>query len=248
MNKDKDKNKNDKVVVLISGGLDSATVLGILKKDYLYAEENIYAISFLYEQRHIVEIDAACTLIKDNNIKNHIIINLDIGKFGSIALNYSALTNNVIDIPKNNDVSNIKNEIPITYVPARNTLFIAYALSYAEAIGVYDIFVGINAVDYSGYPDCRPEYLRKFNELSELATKTGVNGRSIKINAPLINMGKADIIAKGLQLDVNYVNTVSCYDPALKGGKVLACGHCDACLLRLDGFKRNNLIDPIDYV
>ncbi len=249
--------KNKKALVLVSGGLDSTTLLKMVINSYKF--DSIYAISFFYNQRHAVELEAVKRIINSYGIVNHKIINLELGLLGG-----SSLTDMNIKVPKNDTFTRINNSlmnkqvsskentsnnidnsnIPNTYVPGRNTIFLSYAMSYAEIIGAYDIFIGANAVDYSGYPDCRPEYIEKFNELANLATKRGVSGEKLTIHAPLISMSKAEIITIGTKLGVDYSITVSCYDPDNDGN---ACGKCDACLLRMDGFKVSGIEDPTRY-
>lgn len=224
-----------KAVILLSGGLDSVTCLAIAKsKDY-----SLYAITFRYGQRHQFEIGAAKECALSQQVENHIIMDIDLRSFGG-----SALTDN-IDVPKDRIETNIADDIPITYVPARNTIFLSFALAYSESIGCSDIFIGVNALDYSGYPDCRPEYISAFEAMSKLATKSGVTGKSsIKIHTPLIDMGKHEIIKTGSSLGVDYSITHSCYDPDKNG---ISCGRCDACTLRLKGFKKAGIADPIQY-
>ena len=224
-----------KAVILLSGGLDSVTCLAIAKsKDY-----SLYALTFRYGQRHQFEIGAAKECALAQQVENHIIMDIDLRSFGG-----SALTDN-IDVPKDRIETNITDDIPITYVPARNTIFLSFALAYSESIGCSDIFIGVNALDYSGYPDCRPEYISAFEAMSKLATKSGVTGKSsIKIHTPLIDMGKHEIIKTGSSLGVDYSITHSCYDPDKNG---ISCGRCDACTLRLKGFKKAGIADPIQY-
>ena len=224
-----------KAVILLSGGLDSVTCLAIAKsKDY-----SLYALTFRYGQRHQFEIGAAKECALSQQVENHIIMDIDLRSFGG-----SALTDN-IDVPKDRIETNITDDIPITYVPARNTIFLSFALAYSESIGCSDIFIGVNALDYSGYPDCRPEYISAFEAMSNLATKSGVTGKSsINIHTPLIDMGKHEIIKTGSSLGVDYSITHSCYDPDKNG---ISCGRCDACTLRLKGFKKAGIADPIQY-
>ena len=224
-----------KAVILLSGGLDSVTCLAIAKsKDY-----SLYALTFRYGQRHQFEIGAAKECALSQQVENHIIMDIDLRSFGG-----SALTDN-IDVPKDRIETNITDDIPITYVPARNTIFLSFALAYSESIGCSDIFIGVNALDYSGYPDCRREYISAFEAMSKLATKSGVTGKSsIKIHTPLIDMGKHEIIKTGSSLGVDYSITHSCYDPDKNG---ISCGRCDACTLRLKGFKKAGIADPIQY-
>lgn len=225
-----------KAVVLSSGGLDSTTVMAIAKHDgYL-----IYSLSFSYGQRHFIELEAAKKVAEKIGVEKRLVINLDLQKIGG-----SALTSN-IKVPKNKDSKVISANIPVTYVPARNTIFLSYALAWAEVLKSSDIFIGVNAIDYSGYPDCRPEYIEAFEKMSNLATKAGVEGLArIKINTPLIHMSKAQIINKGIELGIDYSMTHSCYDPNPKG---VACGLCDSCILRKKGFKEAGVKDPTKYV
>ncbi len=221
-------------VVLCSGGLDSATVMAIAKNDGY----DIYALSFCYGQRHEIEIEAARRVAEVTGVKEHLVLNIDLGCMGG-----SALTDK-IDVPKANSLSEMSSGIPITYVPARNTVFLSYALALAEVKKSNDIFLGVNAVDYSGYPDCRPEYIDAFEKMANLATKAGVEGNKIHIRAPLINMSKAEIIQRGISLEVDYTMTHSCYDPDELGR---ACGSCDSCLLRQKGFVDAGGLDPTIY-
>lgn len=229
--------KKKAAVVLLSGGLDSATTLAIAQE----AEFEIYAMSFRYGQRHLDELAKATEIAKDRDVAKHIIVDIDLAAFGG-----SALTDSRIDVPKSDTAENIGIGIPVTYVPARNTIFLSFALAWAETLRASDIFIGVNALDYSGYPDCRPEYIAAFETMANLATKVGVSGgERIRIHTPLIHWSKAQIIARGLELGVDYSKTLSCYDPTPEGQ---SCGHCDACLLRLRGFKQNDQIDPATYV
>jgi 7-cyano-7-deazaguanine synthase len=223
-----------KAVVLLSGGLDSATVMAMaLNEGY-----EVYAVSFRYGQRHVVELDCAVeqALL---GAKEHKIVDIDLSSFGG-----SALTAD-IDVPKHEKIGELSDDIPVTYVPARNTVFLSYALAWAEVLEVFDIFIGVNALDYSGYPDCRPEFIEAYETMANLATVAGVQGRRLKIHAPLIDLTKAEIIQRGLELGVDYAKTTSCYDPASDGR---ACGHCDSCLLRLKGFEDAGKEDPRRYV
>ena len=222
-----------KAVVLLSGGLDSATVLAIAHRDGFAP----HTLSFDYGQRHRVELNAAKKLATAFGAE-HSVLSFDLRQFGG-----SALTGN-IDVPKDRPESQISDGIPVTYVPARNTIFLSFALGLAEVIGSGDIFVGVNALDYSGYPDCRPEFIDAFQRLAGLATKSGVEGQRIRIHAPLIQMSKAQIIATGSELGVDYSLTSSCYDPSPEG---LACGHCDSCQLRRKGFTEAGITDPTKY-
>jgi 7-cyano-7-deazaguanine synthase len=227
---------NKKAVVLVSGGVDSSTVLAMVGKMGF----EIHAITFNYLQRHSVEIVKIKGFIKDYPIKQHKLINIDLRSFGG-----SALTSDEIDVPKYTSANELKSDIPVTYVPARNTIFLSYALGFAEVVGAYDIFIGAHAVDYANYPDCRPEYLKSFEDMANLATAAGVSGKRISIHAPLINMSKGEIISAGLKIGVDYSKTISCYDPSEKGE---SCGKCHACLIRIEGFAKNQIKDPIAYV
>jgi 7-cyano-7-deazaguanine synthase len=222
-----------KAVVLLSGGLDSATVLAIARDQGFEP----CAITFRYGQRHAVEIEAAHRVAVAQGVDRTITVDIDLRAFGG-----SALTSNIA-VPKKNTAEEVVAEsgIPVTYVPARNTIFLAYALGWAETLGSSDLFVGVNALDYSGYPDCRPEYVACFERLANLATKAGVEGAGFRVHAPLIDLTKGQIIRRGLALGVDYSLTTSCYDPSAGG---LACGHCDSCLLRAKGFTENGLTDP----
>jgi 7-cyano-7-deazaguanine synthase len=222
-------------VVLLSGGLDSATVLAIARSQG-YAT---YALSFSYGQRHSIELDAARRLAQSLGAIEHRIAQIDLRAFGGSALTAE------IDVPKNRTSNEIEQGIPITYVPARNTIFLSYALAWAEVLGSSDIFLGVNALDYSGYPDCRPEYIVAYEAMANLATKAGVEGtQKLKIHAPLLQMTKAEIIRTGLSLGVDYALTSSCYDPAPNG---TPCGACDSCVLRQKGFRQNGVEDPLRY-
>lgn len=223
-----------KAIILLSGGLDSATVAA-MAMDEGY---DLYALSFRYGQRHSIELDAAKILAKTMGIKEHRIIAIDIAQLGG-----SALTTD-IEVPKGRDLDNIDDGIPITYVPARNTIFLSYALAYLEVLEAQDIFIGVTAVDYSGYPDCRPEYIASFQAMANLATKMGTEGNNITIHTPLIDLGKDAIIKAGMALGVDYSLTRSCYDPDDAG---LACGQCDSCLLRAKGFQDAGIPDPTSY-
>ncbi|MEM9110840.1 MAG: 7-cyano-7-deazaguanine synthase QueC [Planctomycetota bacterium] len=219
-------------VVLLSGGLDSATALAIAQ-DQGYT---CHAISFDYGQKQRIELDAAAKLARDMGAASHRVVRVDIGAFGG-----SALTDDALEVPKDRSDDDIAHGIPITYVPARNTVFLSYALGLAEVIDAHDIFIGVNAVDYSGYPDCRPEFVDAFQKLANLATKAGVEGQTITIHAPLIELTKVEIIKRGLALGVDYAKTHSCYDPTPEGRP---CGRCDACLLRIAAFKALGMTDP----
>ncbi len=219
-----------RAVVLLSGGLDSATTLAIARAEG-YAP---IALSFAYGQRHRVELDAARRVAQSLGVIEHVVVRIDLRVFGG-----SALTDR-IEVPKDRDLQH-SDGIPVTYVPARNTIFLAYALALAEVRGARDIFIGVSAVDYSGYPDCRPEYIEAFGRLAQLATKAGVEGRGPRIHAPLIGLSKAETIRRGLELGVDYALTYSCYDPDERGR---ACGRCDSCRLRLRAFEQLGLRDP----
>lgn len=222
-------------VILLSGGLDSTTTLAMALEDGFAP----HAISIRYGQRHDRELECARRVAARYKVENHSIINVDLAQFGG-----SALTADM-EVPKSKSVEQIGDDIPVTYVPARNTIFLSLALAMAEATKSQDIFIGVNALDYSGYPDCRPEYISAFEQMANLATKAGVQGYRVSIHTPLINLTKAQIIQRGLQLGVDYSLTTSCYDPSPYGK---ACGQCDACLLRRKGFAENNMDDPISYV
>jgi 7-cyano-7-deazaguanine synthase len=226
---------NLKAVVLLSGGIDSATTLAIAQNMGF----GIYALSFCYGQRHVIELEAAMRIARSSNVAEHLIIDIDLRKIGG-----SALTADIA-VPKSRSTEQMGKDIPVTYVPARNTIFLSYALAWAEVIGAGDIFIGVNALDYSGYPDCRPEYIAAYEKMANLATKAGVEGgQKLKIHTPLIQMSKAQIIRKGIELEVDYSLTHSCYDPSASGE---ACGECDSCLLRLKGFKDAGIKDPVRY-
>ncbi len=222
-------------MILLSGGLDSTTVLAIARAEGFTP----HALSFTYGQRHALELEAARRVADSLGVAEHFVVDIDLGQFGG-----SALTDDV-PVPKSRSVDEIGYGIPVTYVPARNTIFLSFALAAAETRGCADIFLGVNALDYSGYPDCRPEYIKAFRSMAELATRAGVEGQKLRIHTPLIDLTKAQIIRRGLELGVDYGLTLSCYDPA-PGGE--ACGHCDACLLRLRGFAENGIEDPAPYV
>ncbi|HSV61902.1 MAG TPA: 7-cyano-7-deazaguanine synthase QueC [Chthoniobacterales bacterium] len=221
-----------RAVVLLSGGLDSATTLAICAKDGFEP----YALSFDYGQRHKAELNAARQIAKSLGARDHRIATIDLRIFGG-----SALTDDIA-VPKNRSAT--PNEIPVTYVPARNTIFLSYALAWCEVLGAADIFIGANAIDYSGYPDCRPEFIAAFEHLARVATKAGVEGTQFRIHAPLLAMSKMEIIQKGTELGVDFSLTHSCYNPTADR---LACGQCDSCRLRLDGFRAAGLVDPIPY-
>ncbi len=223
-----------KAVVLLSGGLDSTTCAAIAKSQGF----DICALTMAYGQRHTHETEAAARVAQHFGIRQHITITIDLRQFGG-----SALTGDIA-VPKHDDAADIGTGIPVTYVPARNTIFLSYALAWAEVLGAHDIFIGVNALDYSGYPDCRPEYIEAFGRMANLATKAGVTGTGLRIHTPLIDLTKAQIVRQGLDLGVDYGMTTSCYDPDAEGR---ACGHCDACLLRLKGFRENGIADPVPY-
>ncbi len=230
-----------KAVVLLSGGLDSATVLAVAHRDGFEP----YALSFRYGQRHQTELLRAQTIAQTMRVAKHTIIDIDLSVWGG-----SALTDPNLPVPKSNSIDAMSPNIPITYVPARNTVFLSFALGWAEVLGASDIFIGVNALDYSGYPDCRPEFIAAFEQMANLATKQGVEnqksnaGQPVRIRTPLIDLTKAEIIRLGLELGIDYSQTLSCYDPV---DDELACGHCDACLLRLRGFSQNGIADPARY-
>jgi 7-cyano-7-deazaguanine synthase len=221
-------------VVLLSGGLDSATVLAIARSEGF----EIVALSFRYGQRHGAEIVAAQSIATRAGVRRHVIADIDLRVFGA-----SALTSDVA-VPKGRSAAEISHGIPVTYVPARNTIFLSYALALAEVSDSSDIFLGVNALDYSGYPDCRPEYIQAFERMANLATKSGVEGRRLVIHAPLMRQTKGEIIALGVKLGVDYARTLSCYDPDAGGA---SCGECDACQLRLKGFAEAGMADPVRY-
>lgn len=224
-----------KAVVLLSGGLDSTTCLGLA----LAQQFEPVCLSISYGQRHSVELERAREVARAHGVKDHRVVSLDLRSIGG-----SALTDDIA-VPKHDDVSQLGSGIPPTYVPARNTIFLGLALGLAEVVGARDLFIGVNAVDYSGYPDCRPEFIRAFEQLATLATKAGVEGARFTVHAPLSGMTKADIIKAGLKAGVDYSLTHSCYDPSPEG---LACGRCDSCLLRKKGFDEAGVPDPTRYV
>jgi 7-cyano-7-deazaguanine synthase len=224
-----------RAVCLLSGGLDSATALAFARRDGFAC----YALSFDYGQRHRIELEAAARVARSLGAVEHKTVVIDLRLFGG-----SALTAD-IDVPKDRPASAMTHGIPITYVPARNTIFLSFALAWAEVLASSDIFIGVNAVDYSGYPDCRPDYILAFERMANLATRAGVEGaQKLTIHTPLIAFSKAEIIRAGLALDVDYLLTHSCYDPAADGR---ACGHCDSCLLRVAGFAAAGAVDPLPY-
>jgi 7-cyano-7-deazaguanine synthase len=223
-----------RAIVLVSGGIDSATTLAIcIREDF-----EAYALSFDYGQRHRNEVDAAQSVARALGAREHRIAQIDLRIFGG-----SALTDEIA-VPKGRSSGEMSRGIPATYVPARNTVFLAYALAWAEVLHARDIFIGVNAIDYSGYPDCRPQFIAAFEKLASVATKAGSEGAHFHIHAPLISMSKAEIIRKGNELGIDFSHTRSCYDPTPEG---LACGECDACQLRLQGFRKAGLSDPIAY-
>ena len=224
---------NKKAVILLSGGLDSTTCLALAKDQGF----ELFALTVNYGQRHDFELQSAKKTGQVFGVQKHSIIHIDLAQFGG-----SALTDQ-IEVPKDRDESDMT-EIPITYVPARNTVFLSLALAWAETLEAFNIFIGVNALDYSGYPDCRPEYISSFEKTANLATKAGVSGKTFHIHTPLINMTKADIIRAGIKLGVDYGLTSSCYDPKDSGDP---CGHCDACFLRIKGFKEVSIPDPLNY-
>ncbi len=224
-----------KAVVLLSGGLDSATILAIAQSQGY----DVYTMSFRYGQRHVVELNSAKQISEKMGAKKHVVVDIDLRAFGG-----SALTDD-IEVPKERSDQEIGTGIPITYVPARNTIFLSFALAWAETLEIDTIFIGVNALDYSGYPDCRPEYIEAYQGMANLATKAGIEGTTqLKVHTPLISMTKAQIIQKGTKLGVDYGLTLSCYDPDPEGR---ACGTCDSCLLRIKGFEEAGVPDPTIY-
>ena len=229
-------NSARKAVVLSSGGIDSTTAMAIAKHEGF----KIYSLSFFYGQRHSFELEAAQKVANAIGVTEHLVINIDLKQIGG-----SSLTDE-IDVPKDRDEQEIIREIPVTYVPARNTIFLSFALAWAEVLKSSDIFIGVNAIDYSGYPDCRPEYIDAFERMANLATKAGVEGTTrVRIRTPLIRLTKAKIIQKGIDLGVDFALTHSCYDPSPQG---FACGKCDSCFLRRKGFKEAGVTDPARYI
>lgn len=222
-----------RAVILLSGGLDSTTCLAIARKQGF----DLFALTVNYGQRHVFELQSAKDVALSLDIEKHSVLDIDLAQFGG-----SALTDD-IEVPKDRVESEMAN-IPATYVPARNTVLLSMALARAETLDSFDIFIGVNALDYSGYPDCRPEYIESFERTANLATKAGVSGKNFHIHTPLINMTKAEIIKSGTKLGVDYGLTFSCYDPQETGAP---CGHCDACILRLKGFKEAGIPDPLNY-
>jgi 7-cyano-7-deazaguanine synthase len=227
--------RKKRAVVLSSGGIDSTTAMAIAKSQGY----EVYSLSFRYGQRHAIELEAAARIARSLGAKEHLVIDIDLAHIGG-----SALTDD-LPVPKGRSEREMKSGIPVTYVPARNTIFLSCALAWAEVIEASDIFIGVNAIDYSGYPDCRGEYIEAFERMANLATKAGVEGRTrIRIHTPLVRMTKADIIRRGIELGIDYSMTHSCYDPSSDG---LACGQCDSCLLRRKGFREAGLPDPTRY-
>jgi 7-cyano-7-deazaguanine synthase len=228
-------NEQPKAVVLLSGGMDSATTAAIaLSRGF-----DVQALTFRYGQRHAVELEAARRVARHLGIHRHIVLDIDLRPFGG-----SALTGE-LEVPKDTPMEQIGQRIPATYVPARNTIFLAFAVGWAEVLGASDIFIGANAMDYSGYPDCRPEYIQAFQRMANLATRAGVEeGRRLTIHTPLIELSKREIVERGMALGVDYGITLTCYDPAADGA---ACGRCEACLIRLKGFREAGLEDPAPY-
>jgi 7-cyano-7-deazaguanine synthase len=225
-----------KAVLLLSGGLDSTTMLALATREGY----DVHAMTFRYGQRHSGEIEAARRVAATYGVKDHVVADIDLRTFGGSALTAE------IDVPKDRDDAAIGSGIPITYVPARNTIFLSFCLAWADVLGASDIFIGVNALDYSGYPDCRPEYIAAFQAMANLATRGGVEGTApIRIRTPLLDLTKREIVELGLSLGVDYSITMSCYDPAADGK---ACGHCDACQLRLKGFREAGTHDPAPYM
>ena len=224
-----------RAVVLLSGGIDSTTTAAVARGEGFA----LHALTFDYGQRHRLELEAARRVADALSVAEHVIMPIDLRRFGG-----SALTDDIA-VPKGRTVEEMGHGIPVTYVPARNTIFLSFALAWAEVLGASDIFIGVNVLDSSGYPDCRPEYIEAFSRMADLATKAGVEGRQkLTIHTPLITLSKAEIIRKGMELGVDYTLTLSCYEPSADGE---ACGACDACLLRLKGFWDNGLNDPVRY-
>jgi 7-cyano-7-deazaguanine synthase len=228
--------RTKRAVVLLSGGIDSTTTMAIAKAEGY----EVYSLSFYYGQRHAIELEAAARVARALGARKHLVIDIDLAEIGG-----SALTGD-LPVPKARSEGEMRSSIPVTYVPARNTIFLSYALAWAEVLEASDIFIGVNAIDYSGYPDCRREYIEAFERMANLATKAGVEGRTrIRIHTPLVQMIKADIIRRGVELGIDYTMTHSCYDPSSAG---IACGQCDSCLLRRKGFREAGLPDPAPYV
>ena len=227
--------KIKKAVLLSSGGIDSSTTMAIARSEGY----EIYSLSFSYGQRHACELDAARRVADALGAVRHLILEIDLGKIGG-----SALTDRM-EVPKDRRQAELDREIPVTYVPARNTIFLSYALAWAEVLGIGEVFIGVNAIDYSGYPDCRPEYIEAFERMANLAIRAAVEGEvEIKIRTPLIHLTKAEIILRGIELGLDYAITHSCYDPSPEGE---ACGRCDSCMLRKKGFKEAGIPDPTRY-
>ncbi len=223
-----------KAVVLLSGGIDSTTTLGCVRAEGFHP----YALSFRYGQRNQFEIEAAQRIAQSMSVKEHLILTIDLASIGG-----SALTTEIA-VPKDRSEAEMSQHVPVTYVPARNTIFLAFALAWAESVGAWDIFIGVNVLDYSGYPDCRPQFIEAFEKVANLGTRAGVEGQRIRIHTPLIQMTKSQIIQKGHVLGIDYGLTQSCYDPSTDGK---ACGQCDSCLLRKKGFKEAGIPDPTQY-
>ena len=231
------QNAQRNAVVLLSGGLDSATTLAIAQEDGFA----VHAMSFQYGQRHAFELECAREIAGKARVRQHVVVQIDLRPFGA-----SALTSDEIAVPKGRRIDEMSDDIPVTYVPARNTIFLSFALAFAETVGAGDIYIGVNALDYSGYPDCRPEYIEAFERMANLATRAGVQGlQKMVIHTPLIHLTKGQIIRRGMELGVDYSMTSTCYDPASDGKP---CGECDACILRLKGFAENGMVDPVQYV
>jgi 7-cyano-7-deazaguanine synthase len=223
-------------VLLLSGGLDSATVLAAARRDGY----EVYALTFRYGQRHAHEVDAARAVAERGGVARHVVLDIDLRAFGG-----SALTSDDVAVPKDRPADELAHGVPVTYVPARNTIFLSFALGWAEVVGAHDIFIGVSSVDFSGYPDCRPAYIAAFEQLARLATAAGAErGDAIRVRAPLLHLSKAQTIALGTSLGVDYAATTSCYDPSPDGA---ACGRCDACQLRLRGFAEGGRRDPARY-
>lgn len=225
-----------KAVAIVSGGVDSTTVMSIMRKDGY----EIYALSFSYGQTNFIEIEKVREVVKNFDVKQHRIVDINLRSFGG-----SALTDDAIDVPEYENAADVGDVIPSTYVPARNTIFLSYALGFAEVVGANSIFLGVHATDNANYPDCRPEYIESFERMANLATKAGVEGNLMKIHAPLIDKTKSEIISIGLANGVDYSKTISCYNPSNEG---YSCGKCLSCLVRLEAFKANGVEDPIEYV
>ncbi|MFP3870042.1 MAG: 7-cyano-7-deazaguanine synthase QueC [Syntrophobacteria bacterium] len=228
--------ENSRAVVLSSGGVDSTTAVAVARQEGY----EIYSLSCRYGQRHALELQAAGRVAEAFGARDHLVIDVDLGKIGGSALTAE------IEVPKDHSERESQQQIPATYVPARNTILLSCALAWAEVLGAWDIFIGVNAVDYSGYPDCRPEYIQAFEQMANLATRATTEGKTrIRIRAPLMHMSKAQIIRKGVELGVDYSMTHSCYDPTPEGE---ACGRCDSCILRKKGFREAGVQDPTRYV